>query len=255
MHRFTCNICNARCSSETLDRELSSCDECGSNVRFRWIVHALSTNLFAQSLPLKDFPFSRKIRGIGMSDSLRIADVLSKRFDYKNTCYHHEPRFDIMAPLPPERARDTYDFIVASEVFEHVRPPIQTAFNNLSSLLKPNGFAVFSSPWESEGDTLEHFPNLHDWDVVRLRSGCVLVNRTRDGRLETFENLEFHGGPGSVLEMRVFSKTGLLANCSAAGFTEISFAEDHPVWGIEWEDWSRGLILRKPPLDLLPATT
>jgi SAM-dependent methyltransferase len=252
MHSFTCNICNARCNAETLDRELSTCDECGSNVRFRWIVHALSTNLFGQSLVLKDFAVRKKIRGIGMSDFLRIADVLSNRFDYKNTCYHHEPRFDIMAPPPGEKY--DFDFIVASEVFEHVRPPIQTAFNNLAALLKPNGFVVFSSPWESEGDTLEHFPNLHDWDLVRLRSGYVLVNRTPEGSLETFENLDFHGGPGSVLEMRVFSKTGLVANCSAAGFTEICFAEDHPAWGIVWDDWSRGLILRKRPLDLLPAT-
>jgi SAM-dependent methyltransferase len=243
MHHFTCNICAGACHAETLDREIASCGACGSNVRLRWIVHTLSSELFGESLPLRDFPFRKKIHGLGLSDPQSIADVLSKRFSYRNTCYHREPRFDIM-----ETAGEAeFDFIVASEVFEHVRPPVQTAFDNLARLLNPGGFAVFSSPWESEGDTVEHFPRLHDWQLVRLRSGYVLLNRTADGRLETFGDLNFHGGPGSTLEMRVFSKGGLLANCAAAGFSEISMAQDYPPLGIVWEPWSRGLILRKSP--------
>jgi len=241
MHQFVCNICNARCFPEVLDRELASCDGCGSNVRFRWIVHALSNNLFGESLPLSKFLTRKPVIGIGMSDFLPIARVLSKRFTYTNTCYHRAPRFDIMNP-PSE---PQHDFIVASEVFEHVQPPVQRAFDNLFRLLKPGGFAVFSSPYELDGETVEHFPSLHDSSLVQLRSGCVLVNRTAEGRLETFENLDFHGGPGSVLEMRVFSKPGLLANCAAAGF-EVEIAEDFPDFGIVWEAWSRGLVLRRP---------
>ena len=65
-----------------------------------------------------------------------------------------------------------------------------------------------------------------------------------DGRLEAFENLVFHDGPGETLEIRVFSKDGLLANCKAAGF-EIAMAENDPAHGIVWDDWSRGMILRK----------
>jgi SAM-dependent methyltransferase len=178
-----------------------------------------------------------------MSDPLSVAEVLAKRFRYVNTTFHREPRFDIMAP--PAHAQ--YDFAIASEVFEHVRPPIQNAFDNLFSLLKPGGFAVFSTPYELEGGTIEHFPSLHDWRLVELRSGYVLVNRTSDGRLETFEQLDFHGGPGSVLEMRIFSQEGLFENCRKAGF-EINVAGNVPEWGIEWEGWSRGLLLRKPPL-------
>lgn len=75
----------------------------------------------------------------------------------------------------------------------------------------------------------------------------MLLNRTANGRLETFENLHFHGGAGSTLEMRVFSDKGLVANCQAAGFTEIRIAEDCAEWGIEWEPWARGLVLRAPP--------
>ena len=203
--------------------------------------------LFGESLPLKKFPTRKKVHGLGMSDSVQIAKALSKRFDYRNTCYDRQPKFDIMEPPPNEE----FDFIVASEVFEHVQPPIQTAFNNLARLLKPGGFVVFSSPWELKGDTAEHFPRLHDWQLVKLRSGYVLVNRTIDGQLETFAELNFHDGPGSILEMRVFSKSGLLANCAAAGFAEATFAADYAPFGIVWDAWSRGLVLRSGvrPLD------
>ena len=241
MHRFTCNICGSAASAELPDREGSSCGNCGSNVRFRWIAHALSVELFGESVPLPRFPSWKDVRGLGMSDPQRIADVLSKRCDYRNTFYHREPCFDIMRAAGEAK----FDFIVASEVFEHVQGPVQTAFNNLARLLKPGGFAVFSCPYETEGDTVEHFPNLHDWQIVRLRSGYVLVNRTVDGRLETFDNLIFHGGPGSTLEMRVFSERDLIANCRAAGFGQIAIAEDYLPYGIAWEPWARGFILRR----------
>ncbi len=145
MHHFTCNICGSAASAELPDREASSCGNCGSNVRFRWIVHALSVGLFGESLPLAQFPARKRVRGLGMSDPQQIADVLSKRFDYKNTFYHREPRFDIMEGKgKAEFDFGAFDFIVASEVFEHVQGPVQTAFDNLARLLKPGGFCAFS---------------------------------------------------------------------------------------------------------------
>jgi SAM-dependent methyltransferase len=248
MHKFICNVCSSPCRTNLLDREIPSCERCGSSVRLRWIVHALSTELYGESLPLNQFPNRKKISGIGRTDPSRIAEVLSRRLDYRNTTYHSEPKFDIAAPPSGPQFEAGFDFIVASEVFEHVQPPIQCAFDNLARLLKPSGFVVFSSPWESDGDTIEHFPRLHDWQVVRLQSGFVLLNRTLEGVLETFEDLNFHNGPGATLEMRVFSKTGLLANCKAAGFNEIRIAGDYPQFGIVWDAWSRGLILRKAAL-------
>jgi SAM-dependent methyltransferase len=190
---------------------------------------------------LKEFPRNRKIRGIGLSDWDRIANVLAKRFDYKNTFFHREPRLDIMNP---HSGAASYDFIIATEVFEHVPPPVQAAFDNLARMLKPDGFSIFSSPWNSEGGTEEHFPELFDWQVVKFRGDYVLLNRTQDGRLGAFENLVFHDGPGETLETRVFSKEGLLANCKAAGF-DVAMAQDNPAYGIVWDDWSRGMVLRK----------
>jgi hypothetical protein len=245
MHEFTCNICGDACRAESLHRDVPSCGRCHSSVRYRWIVHALSLALFGKSIPLQDFPVRKKIRGLGMSDAPIIAGPLAKRFAYQNTFYHREPRLDIMEPAGEAQ----YDFIISSDVFEHVPPPVQTAFDNLARLLKPDGCAIFSVPWNTEGNTAEHFPNLHDWQMVNLRSGRVLLNRTADGRLETFGNLRFHGGEGSTLEMRVFSIAGLRENCRAANLAEIVDAGDYPAWGIIQTPWSRGLTLRRRRTD------
>jgi len=239
---FTCNICGAACVAEKFEREAPSCETCGSNVRFRWIVHALSTELFGETLPLTDFPVRKDIKAIGLSDPEPIAAILAQRFDYINTTYHRRPRFDITNTTEFE----AFDFVIASEVFEHVAPPVQRAFDNLRRILKPGAFAIFSTPTEPNGETVEHFPRLFDWQLVQLATGPVLLNRTLDGKLETHENLHFHGGEGSTLELRVFSEQGLLANCRAAGFQQIKPAEDYEPWGIRWEPWARGLILRAP---------
>ncbi len=103
---------------------------------------------------------------------------------------------------------------------------------------------IFTTPWELKGDTIEHYPNLHDWQVLKLHSGYVVVNRTASGHLETFESPEFHVGPGSILKMSLFEGSRLLANCEAAGFT-MTLGEDDLKHGIVWENWSRGMILRK----------
>jgi SAM-dependent methyltransferase len=198
--------------------------------------------LFGKSLPLKKFPRDRNIQGVSLSEWGPIAKVLSRRFNYWNTFFHREPRLDIMDPN--SGATSSCDFIIASEVLEHVPPPVQNAFDNLARMLKPGGFVIFSSPYDSEGETAEHFPDLHDWQVLKFHSDYVLLNRTQDGRLEAFENLIFHNGPGNTVEIRVFSKDGLLANCTAAGF-DIKLAEDSPAEGIVWDPWSRGIILRK----------
>src|SRR5258705_3202831 len=69
----------------------------------------------------------------------------STLFPY-TTLFRSEPRFDITAPPSDTK----YDFVIASEVFEHVRPPIQTAFDNLASLLKPGGFVILSNDRSEE---------------------------------------------------------------------------------------------------------
>jgi SAM-dependent methyltransferase len=242
-------------------REKPACSTCRSCARFRWIVHALSLELFGQSIPLPLFPLAKDLTGIGLTDSPSIADRLMEQLNYTNTFYHQEPRIDIMDLT--SGVDGAYDFIIASEVFEHLPPPVQPAFNNLSRLLRPDGLVVFTVPWVPEGHTKEHYPDLYDWKIAHLRSGSILVNRNLAGEIQLFENLCFHGGPGETLEMRLFAKSDLIEHFQKAGFEEIEFAENYPEYGIVCEPWSRGLVARKtgrrppwvppPPAEVSPS--
>ena len=108
------------------------------------------------------------------------------------------------------RNTEIYDFIFSSDVFEHVPPPAQRAFETCHSLLKKNGTLIFSVPYNLDGNTLEHFPDLHDYFIDDQGDSPVLKNLTIDGKRQEFENLIFHGGDGATLEMRVFSLPDLI---------------------------------------------
>lgn len=218
---YRCNICGLACRqfAGALRRETNSCNGCGSTVRMRSMIHALSCALFGRSIALPDFPEDREIKGIGMSDWDVYAVRLAERLGYQNTYYHQEPRLDITDISDRDVA--SVDFIISTDVFEHVCPPVSVAFENALRMLKPDGAFVFSVPYALSGDTIEHFPDLHDFRIEDRQGRRVLVNRTMDGTEQVFPDLVFHGGPGDTLEMRVFSESGLLRELRGAGFHDI----------------------------------
>ena len=118
----------------------------------------LSLELLGRSLCLSEFPTRPDIIGLGMSDWDGYASVLAQKFSYQNTYYHQEPRLDIRDIDP--KLEGTMDFVISSDVFEHVPPPVSMAFENARRLLKPNGILVFSTPYSKETETVEHFPEL-----------------------------------------------------------------------------------------------
>jgi SAM-dependent methyltransferase len=189
------------------------------------------------------------IRGFGMSDPPELAQRLAEKFDYTNTFYHQPPRLDIADPTPEHLVENTarYDFILSSEVLEHVSPPVERAFANLYRILKPDGLLVLTVPYRIDGCTAEHFPELHEYSLASPGGRTVLVNRRRDGSLEVFENLSFHGGDGSTLEMRVFSETSLKEVIHGAGFASTRIAsQDVPAFGVlHGETWSLPMVARK----------
>lgn len=237
LYGFSCNICGkfpVSPVSEITDREAPSCYFCGSNLRFRSIIAVLSAELFGKIMPIPDMPDTKLLVGYGISDSRVYAKPLSRKFSYTNTFYHKRPRLDITDI--EDNFRGTADFVIASEVFEHVPPPVETAFKNLFKLLKPGGICVFTVPYKNEGLTTEHFPDLHNYRIEGRGDKRILVNKTRDGREQVFKNLTFHGGKGATLEMRLFSIDSLLENISKAGFQEIKIhRESFPAFGIRME--------------------
>jgi len=196
---------------------------------------------------LPDFPERKDVIGLGLSDWDGYADQLAECFSYTNTYYHQDPRLDIVDP--PPSLEGTLDFLISTEVFEHVPPPVSRAFAGARRLLKPSGVLILTVPYGTVGSKVaqEHFPELFDFEIQETEGKQPrLMNRTRDGRTQVFDDLVFHGGGGLALEMRVFSEDRLLAELRASGFRtpEIWSASE---WehGIYWpEPWSLPIVAR-----------
>jgi SAM-dependent methyltransferase len=211
----------------------------------RSIIHVLSTELFGASLTLDAFPVKKHLTGIGMSDWGEYARRLSKKFNYRNTFYHKEPRLDITNLYDQEL--ESYDFVISSDVFEHVVPPVGKAFHNLYKIMRPGGVCIFTVPYTLSGTTVEHFPDLFDYVISERENNYYLRNATKAGNEQIFDSLVFHGGPGSTLEMRVFSQQSLLECCHAAGFSStVIYGEPFFKFGIYWpQPWSLPMALRR----------
>jgi SAM-dependent methyltransferase len=248
---FRCNVCGVdnELPPSAFAREAGICRHCGSTVRWRAIVHVLSLELLGESLALPDFPLLHEVPGVGLSDWPGYARPLAERLGYTNTFYGRQtPRLDLAAIAPELEGR--FDFVIASDVLEHVRPPLSAAFANLRALLRPGGVAVVSVPYEPYGELVEHFPDLHTFELVQVEGDqWELRNTTRDGEEQVFRDLKFHGGPGSTLEMRIFTCASLVEGLVRAGFDHVElYDREAPEWGIVWvEDRSFPLAARRAP--------
>jgi SAM-dependent methyltransferase len=213
-------------------REEWSCFYCGSTVRLRSVIHALSTELFKRSLAIPDFPKSPHISGIGLSDWSGYADRLKKKLGYTNTYYHKEPLLDITSVDKSQHGR--YDFIISSDVFEHVSPPISNAFKNARLLLKPGGVMILTVPYV-HGQTREHFPGVSQFSIENDAGVWVLNGRDQNGQMKTFRDITFHGGPGTTVEMRLFGEDSILTEFEDAGFDSIHIHKEVvEQFGIYW---------------------
>lgn len=226
---FKCNVCGSTKGSRRrakdllgVDYEVLACVDCGSGPRHREIAHALSAHLYGRTYSIPDFPAS-EAKGIGLSEGGCLSRLVERLPNYKITYYHKEPRLDIT-----DNEVEGLDFLIACDVFEHVEPPVSRAFKTAARMLKPGGFMIFSTNYEEAGDTVEHYPELYDYQATRT----AVINRTRDGRVQRFDRPVFHGGEGFLLEMRLFSRSGLVREFREAGFDVEFIARDISEHGI-----------------------
>ncbi|WP_297324712.1 methyltransferase domain-containing protein [Nitrosomonas sp.] len=247
---FCCNICGATNTDVALDlvsnREASSCKECGSSLRVRSVIHALTSEIFGDSLPLPSAPISKSIRGVGMSDWEGYAKPLARIFSYHNSFYHQEPRLDITNV--PESEFEKYDFLISSDVMEHVPKDVDKAFAFMAKMLKPGGFLVLTVPYKPDGDHEEFYPDLHEYRLISTAGKTFLYNRTSEGIEQIYDNLVFHGGDGFTLFMRMFSEAGLIKILEDSGFDGgiKIYRDDDPRYGIVWPiSWCLTIVARK----------
>jgi len=250
---FHCNICDRENHADLhkLTRDDPSCSKCGSSVRLRSIVQILTTELFGCSLRISEIPRSPELVGIGMSCWNGYADRLARHLRFRNTFYHQEPRLDITRIDPAMEG--SLDFVIATDVFEHIVLPVSTAFENTRKLLKPDGVFIFSVPFTHPGvesqPVLEHFPELHNYSIQEADGHFRLKNTTRAGEVQYFDDLVFHGGPGTTLEMRLFSEWSILTEMENAGFHDVTIYSGSDLrHGIYWpEKWSVPMAARTRP--------
>ena len=211
----------------------------------RSVIYALSVELYGKPIILPEFRIDKSIAGLGMSDWEGYSRVLEEKFSYVNTYYHTEPRLDI-ANIPDDAIGRSH-FLVSSDVFEHIPHfALDSAFRNCRRLLDETGLFIFTAPFTKGGVTQEHFPRLHDFRFVETSGKRYLYNKTTDGEEEIFDQLIFHGGPGSTLEMRIFSEPDLRRRLGEAGFSSIRICAEHaPEFGIVWPmDWAVPVVAR-----------
>lgn len=241
---FRCNLCGTanRCALSELAREVPSCTTCASTVRFRAIARLVTRELLGREIALCDAPVRKDLAGLGLSDAAAYAVPLAAKFAYVNTWFHTAPQLDIANVS--EARFGQYDFVIASDVFEHVEPPVARAFDNARKLLKPGGKFIFTVPFSFDATTREHFPELHEWDVAEVDGQWRLWNRTAAGQEQSYTDLVFHGGPGATLEMRLFSCAALQREFERAGFARVRIADEpYLPFGIHWPHrWSVPMV-------------
>ena len=251
---FQCNICDHenQVAREALTREDPTCRKCHSTVRFRAIIQVLTTELFGESLRISQIhPRRKNVAGVGLSCWEGYAVPLARKLGFANTFFHKAPRLDITDVTG--LAEGQLDFLIASDVFEHVDPPVQRAFDNVRRVLKPDGIFVFSVPFTDPGvkgiPAVEHYPELFDYEVLKKGDSYVVRNITRDGTVQVFEDPVFHGGPGSTLELRLFSEASIIEAMLCAGFADVKiYGGNDPAHGIVWQaPWSVPIVARTNP--------
>jgi SAM-dependent methyltransferase len=245
---FRCNICGMehRLPRDRLTREDGHCPQCRSYGRLRAMMHAVTDHFSPEESVLKQMEPRKEIRGIGCSD-WNYAKLLAEKFDYQNTFYDRQPQLDLCNVDWSRWQPDSIDFITCTDVLEHVEPPVERAFENMFRLLKPGGVAILTVPTTLEPATDEHFTGLNYWTITGEGDHRALINRCRDGAIERFEPLCFHGGNGMTLEFRRFSRNGLLRSVRRAGFRVAkTYDSSIDAYGIPLSEHNFVLVAQKP---------
>lgn len=241
---FRCNLCGHDNSAppQTKHRELLNCVRCGSSARARGVVYAVQRYILGDvQTPLREASPRKHLRGVGMSDWIGYAADLERIFDYTNTFFHQEPMLDVTGAASTQKYQGL-NFIISSDVLEHVVAPVSQALKNIRGMMRDDGLFILTAPYVEGYETIEHFPHLHDFKIVSDDGAYVLVNRTANGCEERFGNLIFHGGPGSTLEMRMFGEGDLLNMLKYAGFScEILEPRIESI-GYVWDDCVENLL-------------
>ena len=150
--KFECPICNYQGPFKDIDnatgfRKHAKCPQCGALERHR--IQYLVVNKVLNGIN----PGSMKM--LHFAPESFFQDFFSKRFGQYQTADLYMEKVDLrvdLQNLPLEN--DSYDFIFASHVLEHIRDD-RKAIAEIHRILKPNGIAILPVPLVAE-KTIEY---------------------------------------------------------------------------------------------------
>ncbi len=202
-----CNICGSDSGflhPEQL-KEGFICRNCSATSRNRLVMFALGHLLGNGEQPVFDWPARPEVRILEPCPRGPQVAMLRDKFEYIT------PEFDaeeIARGAPPEKFADVqdlafpddhFDFVIASDVFEHVRED-EKGFREIYRTLKPGGVFVMTSPYDHQREkTVERVQVEGDKDIYLAEP-------------------RYAGGGGVTLDYREYGRD-LLTRLSGVGYT------------------------------------
>ena len=215
-----CNVCGweGEFLNPERDREGMQCGNCSASSRHRAVVRALGLVLDHGALPLCLWPSWKEIRVLESSARGPVPMMLKEKVDYYATEY--DPAKIAAGTHPREYADfqklhytdNTFDLVIASDVFEHVRDD-RSGYREIFRVLKEGGTLVLTVPYEHE----------------RMET----IRRVDTSGAEDLHLLEpeYHGGGGHTLTYRNYGRD-LLPLLQSSGYAVTRVVVDLPAWGI-----------------------
>jgi hypothetical protein len=247
---FECNLCGEHSiyRRENLHREVPSCEFCGSTVRQRQLIHAY------RQISCEDRPSKKgNPRVLGLSDHPLVEQFFlsQKNVHYVNTFVDEGTRLDVIRP--PKAFLSWADFLISSDVLEHVPFPTNQALLGKFNVLKPGGWLLLTVPYSAKGPSVEHYPWMVDYETVMVSPGSFkVIGVDRTGSQREVRDPIFHGGPGKTLEMRQLAVDVVIDELQRAGFVDVGVIDqEEPAVGIIPTDFQGVFLARKPKRSLM----
>jgi SAM-dependent methyltransferase len=237
-------MANPDCAElEDEPRERCQCAECGATWRNRATLMALMVGMRRPPIPLPEQAADWSIRGVGLSDAPPVAPALASKFLYTNTYYHQFPHLDITDP--PETLAGALDFVVCSDVLEHVPYlRVEPALAGLLWSLKPGGTAVVTVPVGGDR-TYEYYPGLTEFELLGTSVAPVVNWIDTAGLRHTDAEPEMHFGGGMTLAFRLFGSQDVEERLRTVGFESVWQPPPMPDLGVPEIAYPGVFIARK----------
>ncbi len=228
--------------NQELVREGWHCSNCASSSRMRMVMYGLGLLLHCDGQPTFQWPGRKQIKILESSARGPYPMMLDDKFDYYATEYDPTGKetdtrkfADFQKMSYPDA---TFDIVIASDVFEHVRDDV-AGYREVFRVLKPGGSFLLTVPYQhNQPQTIKRVDTSGATDVHLLEP-------------------EYHGGGGHTLTYRNYGRD-LLSLLRSTGFSVGYLETAIPAYGIPSQALiiaTKGDFVELPPRTTAPVPT